>query len=550
MSEFENEVLSITKNFIQTISIIDDKVNFTNSDESFNVNTVVRKFADDGKICTVHNFLDKSDIERFVKVSQNSDITILDWKMNLSQMAIDMSDGNNEDDEDDEDDEEGSKGHNTIEILKQIISYQQNRFKLFVIYTDETEFTRIINEIFQNLSDICLDPCIESPFSLTCNSNKIIVLGKEAVKKKVTLMKELFERCYNYEELPYAIYKEYSIITKGVVSSIFLKSITSLRDNTYCLLSAFHNNLDSAFISHKSVLPEPDNAHEHILNLIGSEVKSIICENVSNELINSIIEKYIDSLEHLTANFEIKEEIREEYEIPLILGKEHIKDVQANNILNSSLLSGKALKDQAKIQINRECINELPKLIVKGKYKVKSKSDINSEVKQANIEFAKLTTIKNHYGTQNNSILTLGVIVESLNEKIEKEYYVCIQPKCDSVRISESENQIGRRFIFLQLQKTKAKGEIIVSDKLCFNVIYKTANLKSFVFKAENGLSSIISNSTDSELCYIDINGKKFKYICELKNDFSQSIVNNYAAQLSRVGMNHSEWLRLNNLKF
>lgn len=547
MSEFENEVLNITKDFIQTVSIIDDKVNYRSIDESFNANSIIKEFAKDGKICSVYNFTEKQDIEVFVKISRNSDITILDWKMESNQMITDEGETN---DDDDEDDVVVSKGHNAIEILKQIILYEQNRFKLFVIYTDETEFKRIIDEISQSLTSIGLSPVIDGQFSLICNNNKIIVLGKEAVKNKVSLMKELFERCYSYEELPDAIYREYSVITNGVVSGIFLKSITSLRDNTFCLLEAFRNNLDSAFISHKSVLPEPDNAHEHILDLIGSEVKSVIFENVNPEFTNSLIEKYIDSLEYLTYNCEITEDLRTKIQIPDPLNKEHIKDILANNILNSSLFLGQHLSDQIKNQISKEWINELPKLIVKGKYKIKSKSDIISEAKQANIEFARLTTIKNHYRKLNSIRLTLGVIIESLNERSEKEYFICIQPKCDSVRISEEENKIGRSFIFLLLQKTSSKGDIIINNKMSFNIVYKIGNLKSFVFKSEKNSSSIISKYDENDCYFTDIQDRRFNVICELKNDFAQSISNNFAAQVSRVGMNHSEWLRLNNLKF
>jgi hypothetical protein len=44
---------------------------------------------------------------------------------------------------------------------------------------------------------------------------------------------------------------------------------------------------------------------------------------------------------------------------------------------------------------------------------------------------------------------------------------------------------------------------------------------------------------------FLDSSGNRFEYICELKNDFAQSIVNKFASKISRVALNHSEWLRL-----
>lgn len=36
----------------------------------------------------------------------------------------------------------------------------------------------------------------------------------------------------------------------------------------------------------------------------------------------------------------------------------------------------------------------------------------------------------------------------------------------------------------------------------------------------------------------------QFKWISELKNDHAQRISNDFAAKLSRVGLDESEWLR------
>ena len=44
---------------------------------------------------------------------------------------------------------------------------------------------------------------------------------------------------------------------------------------------------------------------------------------------------------------------------------------------------------------------------------------------------------------------------------------------------------------------------------------------------------------------FISSHNEKYRWIVDIKNMHAQRIVNNYCAQLSRVGLNESEWLRL-----
>jgi hypothetical protein len=269
-SGYYNTSLEIVKEFIQTITIVDDRAQFTtNESESiFDAGLIIKQFAEDGKICSVFKFTEKEDVNKIIKVARKSDITILDWKIEPSETVI------SSEEDDLEEDVAHSKGYYTLEILKHIISQEDNSLKLIVIYTDEPAFARIVDEIKKDLKTLNINIQDENQFSFYCNNSKITLLGKEELKEKTTHLKDIAERSYNYEELPEAIYEEFVNFTHGVVAGIFLKTIASIRENTFLLLNTFQRDIDAAFIAHKGLLPIPDDAHDHIVELIGSEIRN------------------------------------------------------------------------------------------------------------------------------------------------------------------------------------------------------------------------------------------------------------------------------------
>jgi hypothetical protein len=68
-------------------------------------------------------------------------------------------------------------------------------------------------------------------------------------------------------------------------------------------------------------------------------------------------------------------------------------------------------------------------------------------------------------------------------------------------------------------------------------------NSKLITFKSTNGkVISIIDDDKFKKFERWD--NKKMIWIGELKSDFAQHISNRFSANLARVGIDHSEWLR------
>ena len=535
-SDYYKTSLEIVKEFIQTITIVDDKAQFirhsafgkgkapfTIQEEgaSFDAGRITKQFAEDGKICSVYRFTEKEDVKKIVKIALKSDVIILDWKIEISEKELS---------ENDELEEEvvRSKGFYTLEILKEIIKSEHNSLKVIVIYTDEPAFVRIVNEIQKAFEGKNIkDGNSDEPFSLYYNSNKITLFGKEELKGKTTHLKDIAQRSYSYEELPGAIYEEFVRFTYGVVSGIFLKAIASIRTNTYLLFSTFKRDIDAAFIAHKGLLPIPDDAYDHIVELIGSEMKSVINGALDDTTMNRLIDSYIDSLDE-TLLFEYKDKDGVKKKFSTDEFKSLINDPNGKNSLSKA--SKSVLHE------------ELPKSLIKAYNSSLPLKEVEDKAYKSNCEFARLTTLKKRYpGLNYNPFLTLGVLLKSKDISEKDEYWICIQPKCDSVRICEEE----RSFLFLSLSEESKNREIMLDVNTGFKINYSVIKAKQFLFKPTDNNVVKVQGEPD-DWFFEDSSQKRFEYLCELKNDFAQSIANEFAARLSRVALNQSEWLRLN----
>lgn len=157
------------------------------------------------------------------------------------------------------------------------------------------------------------------------------------------------------------------------------------------------------------------------------------------------------------------------------------------------------------------------------------------DVNKSNVDFAILTHHKNIFQPAIGApILTLGTVIKSVDK-----YYVCIQQRCDSVRIKEE-----RRFLFLPLEE-KGEYPLIVNNELKLFPNKSSFAIKTVKFKPKEGATIIQASKKEDKYVFYSSYGETYEWVVDLKEMQAQRILNSYCAQLSRVGLNESEWLRL-----
>ncbi len=499
----------IVNEFIQTITFIDDEANFNREigEHKLDAKSITSDLASKGKICAIYKVDKEQDLSNVVSLSIKSDVSILDWKIEFPS-AID---GYIE-----EEDTDNERGAFTLKIIQNVIARELNKPKLFIIYTGEIDLRGITDTLYGAL--VAKIPGLKKENFKLSNKNYIIsVVGKESLRTTGKYLgNDIIDRIIGYDRLFEFISNEFTHLTCGLVSNMAIKSLSVIRENTFDILHRFESDLDPAFLTHKILLPIPDDAYEQMIDIIGSDIKTLISSHIEEIIDDDYIDSYIDSY---------------------ISGNKKQKITNGNGNDDVIILSKEILKDLHKKGIDNYLIKDEYKLIRKSHKTLTSCFTLNEDsAKNSDIRFAKLTTLKTLRYDESSPVLTLGTILLSQSNK----YLLCIQPKCDSTRIQDQ-----REFLFLNLKATSSSDRfnIVIDSNIYLQINYKIYNCQYVLFGAQQK-GVIRSEKVNEKFVFKSNSGAVFNWIGELKNDFAQSISNDFAATLSRVGTNHSEWLR------
>lgn len=528
---FSDESTDVARNYIRTIAFIDDEVEFdvknTTNDHLLDANDITKRFADAGKSCTFFKMQSADEKNSIVKLLQNSDVCILDWKLTFPGTVDNVPEDQLE--EDIEDDE--GRGKHAKKLLREIIANQNNSPKLIVIYTAERDTGPIYDSVRKIFSEKAFQEN-EDELWVQTDRYRIIICLKPQLSNSHN--GELAQRSIPYAELPQLVYREFAHLTGGLVSNVVLRALTALKDNSNRLMQLYNKKLDPAFLAHRAMLSVPDDAEELFQDTLTNSIKAVISySNVTQGLRIEQIENCIDQQGYeekdivifkknnkiRITNDERKAWHREGY-------KKFIPSILKNNEKNS--LNEKQLEEYER---HEKLFNNALDVFISDNHK-----DINEE-------FAILTHHKSNllhpsYLPQ----LTLGTVVRLIPER---QYWLCIQQRCDSVRLEEDKS---RSFLFLPLVETEKRFDIIyknsseqyirlqVKNKNCFE-------LKTIPFRQTlNGI--VLAEKQKDNFLFQDADGNSFEWILDLKESHAQKIVNEFSAALSRVGLDESEWLR------
>lgn len=524
----------IADGFLQNIVFIDDEAYPTKKsnevDHEFDALKITKAFADKKKICAVYKAENIEDIKNFISISKKADVTIIDWKMKgiLTSEEIDLEEDAPDDD---------IRGVYTKQIIKEVLTEKnvQDNLKLIIVYTgDFTILEEIAEEIFYSLQTEFLGlKKIDSDLSIEFDNFKILIRSKEV---NISHAKHLEKFVLRYEQLPDFVLTEFTKMTCGILSNFALLSLSILRNNSHKILALFSKDLDSAFLSHKVLLPNQEDAETLLIELFGDSISDLLFYHkiggyVNKELINDWIEENI-----IDEKFEITDKSFTRTKA-MIHGLIQSSDTDINKRIKNSFEGNGNLT-----------ANQKESFIINSTCLFLTNKDQNKSTK-INLEFAKLTHHKSLFLPNNiEPKLTLGTIIKSTKKEI---YYICIQQKCDSVRLKIDEE---RKFLFLPfISTTEEKFDILTHDEVKLKQEKKSFSIRTIIFICNNkdGVIKGVKNDSNKFIFsqkYSSEENEQFEWVLDLKDLHSQRIVAEYASNLSRVGLDESEFLRRSSL--
>ena len=535
----------IANDFLQSIVFLDDRA-YKGVDEAkpkndFDAFKVSRIFADEKKICAVYQPESEKDVENFKIISQKADAIVLDWEINFPK-TISV-------DNEEEDDEDEPRGIYTKQIIKMSVDdslQRQKPLKLILVYTGDFAILElIVEEIYKDVFD-------SSPYYLLDKDNcsihssetKILVRAKNVEINNEHGKLKYKDKMVSYEEMPSFILDEFTKMTSGLLSNFALLSLTILRNNSSKILALFSKEVDGAYLSHKSLLTRQEDAEDLLIELFGDTVSDLLFYNKADKIIEEIIESWIKS------NI-----VEEEHELLNNKGQSHtsIQKYNRTHDLLAELLTSteknieKRYKDifNAKAGISKSKMGESYENLSLNNTKLFLNSSQQKDKEEIDQKFSELTHHKSLF-LPNNIIpkLTLGTVVRSTISA--DDYYICIQQKCDSVRIIKDTE---RKFLFIPLIKSDQEFNIITPDGIKLKKIKHSYAIRTIKFVCNDESGVILAENIGNDKFifkqkYTSPEDEQFEWILDLKDLHSQRIIIDYTSQLSRVGLDESEWHR------
>ena len=523
----------IAEKYISSVLLVDDNISY-NSPQTQSSGIAAEKFIDDFAAKNINACLylwkNENQIDNILKLVRNNDVSILDWKIGIQKQVA-------EEDMDKDCPDDGERGFYTKELLQRLIDEQPAVPRLLIIYTEEISE---VQNYLKSLSEEYSESNLPDDYTWISKSKcvKISLYFKEGIEG---IHNVPADRIIKYENLPAAIIKNFAEMHEGILPLALLRSLTVIRENTGSLLNTFNNDLDPAFVLHQALSPSPEDADNLLVQTIADAFSSLYFYQNKPALktckfVDAWVDKQSFQQSQLSigknstqATFTLSAEERKKWlrvGYPLFLQDmyETTKNIEASE----------AQKIVANLDQKKALFNPIKNCF----------SLDGADMDVVNKKFAMLTHHKSLFFPSDEYLPCLmpGCVIKSEAE----EYFVCIQQACDCLRIPSS----GRKFLFLPLEESSQNFDIVLKNNnsdemLTLAVIHKTSyNIETLDFKPDAGDTVIKAQKENQKIYFKTKDGKKYFWLCDLKEDFYLKIINEYAQKLTRVGIEQSEWLR------
>jgi hypothetical protein len=465
---------------------------------------LTRVFAEKGLICGVLSPGPAGSSDVPIDAVRRADIVVLDWNLN------------------------GDRGDAALEIISKLWDTGDTyRLRLVAVYTGERDLESIVSKIATVLRGLGPGRVRrDGDFVRMKGMLRVSVFGKAHGDAPIRA-RASNARSTKESDLPERLLDEFTRLTLGLVPTVALMSLAAVRQNAHRIVSRLNGTLDAPYLWHRAMLPNPDDAEDHLVDLVSAELHSIIEDSMPGRGAN------LDRI-RLWLQEEDMGSLGQQFGKGVALQLDDVVEV---------LRSGADHKDATgarlgtKIGITSDGAD---------KKKIAGFARNPTEAQRGDAELAVLFRLRTRYMNPAPR-LSQGVVVAAEGGSAEL-YWVCLQPKCDSVRLVEP-----KAFPMLPL--------VIVSDPEKFDVVVQDnrghqrlklssspSDIKMMTFAPMPGQDAIVAQrSVGGDYRFQALEGRKtvwYRFVAELRAGPSQAMASELANNISMPGLNDSEWLR------
>lgn len=421
----------------------------------------------------------------------------------------------------------GDGGSRATELARGLVTQAAEdvpeQLRLILVYTQEANLFEVANQLYEKIRDSVgedLDPRPEDGgLAFHTENSRVVVLGKPGR----TRAKDQEAFVVEESRLADAAVTEFAKLASGLLHAATLLGLSEIRNNSRKILSKFNRDLDPGFLTHLSMSLPHEDASSHLIPLLVSEIESVLEDALDKPLVPEKL--LVDWCENVW---------KPGPHLSNIFGKDDVDHKRVAKIICTQGFSAA-----------KEIENKTPKIGSGSKNTRKAgKIFLPSGDSDSNQRFAHLMSSRTFYGDKEKT-LKLGSVV---HHKDEDEYFLCIQPICDSVRLRE-----GRVFVFVRMDKggegdnDDASHIIVMSDGTVRELVFEPRAYNCFtsMFSPDSARQEIVAKPDGhGALFFKNTDGEKFYWVDQLRASHAQRAVVRFASDLSRVGLTEAEWLR------
>ena len=477
------------------------------ADTSVKAEAVVDGFSELGLVCSTYRWRENHD--NVPKSTEKADLIIIDWKLKPGKEEIALG--------------------ILTERLKQDLS-ERSRLRYIAIYTSESS-DKVLNAVVEGFNRDVADITAEM-----CDGAVHVMLESGATIWRVSHFSKEIED----GKLASFILKDFANFQDGVLPRTVMAAVAEIKRSAYEHLFRFGKSLDPALAT-------------HLLDKRASELEFPTSRDSFTEFATSLVLADISAALHSS---DLVASATGKTDLTRCLGLEASKSI---GVLRDQIENDQEFtKEQLKTVFFSEDYEKFAEVVknvfawnneTTKKFKAGRTPIALSSVEQDDLTaLAYLDQINSYPKSSFGSYaLKSGTILKRVeDENAEPEFFLCLQPLCDSVRLSGSTS-----FPLLRLRSVPRTKNFTfpIKDDQGFKYLtskFKLSDVYMATFEPSADSKDVRSkNSGDgTSQVFTCSDNKKFVWIGELKPHYAAEAQAALASQGGRIGNDKFEWLR------
>jgi len=397
-----------------------------------------------------------------------------------------------------------------LKLLRDLVGREVDRhsLRLVAIYTGEARLEESCSAVVGELTDAGLGPrANENNTEIAYRHGRVVLYAKSGVN----LTESLSSRGVAEQGLPERLVCDFTAMTEGLLLGVALVSLTAVREGEHRVLDQFSAEVDGAFLAHRALLPNPDDAERQMVNQVAEELRGLMDNAVAEESPAGMeaVECWLrDRGAGAESSFAFGD--------------------RCLNLEDSIVLATKGLKTST---LGASAFEDL------------SAGFSGSAGVGLDERLAWMMSFRTVFNGPPPT-LWLGSVVTHLSDE-DESHLLCMRPRCDCLRLKEDTS-----FFFISLVEPEKMTEQIV---VRLDGTYRRLGLqldsagwvvRRFSPAKEDGSVTAERREPDGGFVFTDTCDRRYVWRGELKAEHAQRIAQTFATALSRVAVDESEWLR------